>query len=79
MLQMFHLDVSKVDLGVAHVAVAICACFKCLICFRRMLQVFYLDDPKVDLEKAHAAACAPPWVTARVCCCCWRCCVHASA
>jgi hypothetical protein len=57
---MFYLDVSKVDFGVAHVAVAICAYFKCLICFRRMLQVFYLDDPKVDLEKAHAVACAPP-------------------
>ena len=33
MLQMFHLDVLKVDLGVAHVAMAIHACFKYFICF----------------------------------------------
>jgi hypothetical protein len=36
MLQMFYLDVSKVDLGVADVAMAIHACFK------RMFQVFHL-------------------------------------
>ena len=46
---MFHLDVSKVNLGVAHVAMAIHACFKCFICFRCMLQMFYLDVVKVDL------------------------------
>jgi hypothetical protein len=39
----------KVDLGVAHVAMAIHACFKCFICFRHMLQMFYLDVAKVDL------------------------------
>jgi hypothetical protein len=33
---MFNLDVSNVDIGVAHVAMAIHACFKC------MFQVFYL-------------------------------------
>jgi hypothetical protein len=33
MLQMFHLDVSKVDLGVAHVALATHACLKCFIYF----------------------------------------------
>jgi hypothetical protein len=33
----FHLDVSKVDLGVAHVAMAIQACFKCI---RSMSQMF---------------------------------------
>ena len=46
MLQMFHLDVSKVDLSVAHVVVVIHACF---ISFRHMLQMFYLDVLKVDL------------------------------
>jgi hypothetical protein len=49
MLQMFHLDVSKLNLGVAYDAVAIHACFKCFIYFRRMLQMFYLDIAKVDL------------------------------
>jgi hypothetical protein len=29
MFQVFHLDVAKVDLGVAHVAIVIHACFKC--------------------------------------------------
>ena len=38
MLQMFHLDVQNVDLGVAHVAMAIHACFK------RMFQVFHLFE-----------------------------------
>ena len=50
---MFHLDVSKIDFSVAHVAMAIHAYFKCFICFRRMLQMFYLDVSKVDL--AHIA------------------------
>jgi hypothetical protein len=36
MLRMFYLDVSNVDLGIAHVTMAIHACFK------RMFQVFYL-------------------------------------
>ena len=48
MLQMFHLNVSKVNLGVAHVAMAIHACFKCFIYFRRMFQIFHLDVSKVD-------------------------------
>ena len=37
MLQMFHLDVSKVDLGVAHVANS----------FTRMFQVFHLSRTNV--------------------------------
>ena len=49
MLQMFHLDVQNVDLGVAHVAMAIHACFKCFIYYRRMLQMFHLDVSKVDM------------------------------
>jgi hypothetical protein len=36
MLQMFHLDVSKVNLGVAHVAMAIHACFKHMFHLFRM-------------------------------------------
>jgi hypothetical protein len=46
---MFHMHVSNVDLGVAHVGIAIHACFKCFIYFRRMLQTFYLDVSKVNL------------------------------
>jgi hypothetical protein len=36
MLQVFHLDVAKVDCDVAHVAIAIDVCFKC------MFQTFHL-------------------------------------
>jgi hypothetical protein len=49
MLQNFHLGVLKVDLGVAHIAMAIHACFKCFIYFICMLQMFHLDVAKVDL------------------------------
>jgi hypothetical protein len=47
---MFHLDISKVDLGVGHVTVAThthvsSACF---IYFGLKLQKFYLDVLKVD-------------------------------
>ena len=38
--------------SVAHVAMAIHACFNC---FRRMLQVFHLDVSKVYLGETHAA------------------------
>jgi hypothetical protein len=48
LFQMYHLDVSKVDLGVAHVAVATHACFKYFSCFGLMLRMFYLDVSKVD-------------------------------
>jgi hypothetical protein len=52
MLQMFHLDVSKLDLGVGcctHVAMPIHTCCKCFIYFGRMLQIFHLDVLKIDL------------------------------
>jgi hypothetical protein len=52
-LQVFYLDVVKVDLDVAYVATTIHACFKCFICFRHMLQIFYLDVSKVDWGVAH--------------------------
>jgi hypothetical protein len=39
MLQIFYLDISKVDIGVAHVPMAIHACFKHFIFF----QMFYPD------------------------------------
>ena len=48
MLQVFYLDVAKVNRHVAYVAMAIHVCFKCMFqmfqqFFRRMLQVFYLN------------------------------------
>jgi hypothetical protein len=66
MLQVFDIDVAKVDRDiakvdrdVAHVAMKKYACckpmFKCFRCFRRMLQMFYLDVSKVDLGIAHVA------------------------
>jgi hypothetical protein len=48
MLQVFHLELAKVDLNIAYVAMAIHACAQEHVSsvssiFRRMLQVFYLD------------------------------------
>jgi hypothetical protein len=40
---MFHLDVSKVDVGIAHVAMAIHVCFKHFIFFQMYVAMFYLD------------------------------------
>jgi hypothetical protein len=48
MLEMLHLDVSKVDLGVAHIAVATYAYFIISFVFRFTLQMFHLDVSKVD-------------------------------
>jgi len=48
-LQMFYLNVSNIDLGVAHIAIVIHACFKCFNYFRLMLQMLHLDVFKVDL------------------------------
>jgi hypothetical protein len=50
MLQVFHLDVAKVDLDVVYVVMAIhvCsrACFKCFICFQTYVaKLFHLDVP----------------------------------
>jgi hypothetical protein len=54
MLQVFYINVTKVDLEVARVAMVFSSiCRKCFICFRRMLQVFYLDVAKVDLDVAY--------------------------
>jgi dolichyl-phosphate-mannose--protein O-mannosyl transferase len=58
--------------GVAHVAMAIRACLKCFIYFKRMLQVFYLDDSKVDLERANiamAVAAGGQRLATSACCC----------
>jgi hypothetical protein len=53
MLQIFYIDVAKVDRDVAHVAMVFSSvCPKCFICFRHMLQVFPLDAAKVDLDSA---------------------------
>ena len=54
MLQVFHVDVVKVDRNVAYVAMAIHICCKCLfqmfhLFFIRMLQMFYLDVAYVAL------------------------------
>jgi hypothetical protein len=50
----FYINVTKVDLEVARVAMVFSSiCRKCFICFRRMLQVFYLDVAKVDLDVAY--------------------------
>jgi hypothetical protein len=57
MLQVFHLNVTKIDLDVAYVVMAIHACFKCFIHFRRMLQVFHLDVSKLDLGGTYVAIC----------------------
>jgi hypothetical protein len=80
MLQVFYLDVIKVDLNVAYISMAIHACFKCFICFRHMLQIFCLDVSKIDLVlhmlQWHRwlagsglpqlpAAAGAPWVTVR--------------
>jgi len=53
LFQIFYLDVSKVDLGVAHVAMATHACFKRMFQVFHlfsyfMLQMFHLDVSKVD-------------------------------
>jgi len=48
---MFHLDVSKVDLGFAHVAMATTHVSTVSSVFRLMLQVFHLDVSKVDLRE----------------------------
>jgi hypothetical protein len=47
MLQVFYIDITKVDRDVAHVAMVFSSvCPKCFICFRRVLQVFHLDFAK---------------------------------
>jgi hypothetical protein len=47
MLQVFRIDVAKVDQKVTYVAMVVHVCCKCLsrccICFTHMLQIFYLD------------------------------------
>jgi hypothetical protein len=57
MLQVLYIDITKVDVDVAHVVMAIHVCFKCIFqmfhCSRRMSQVFCLDVTKVDLDVAY--------------------------
>jgi hypothetical protein len=59
-LQVFHLDVVKIDLDVAYIcygfqvfsnvfASVSNVCCKCFSCFRRMLQVFHINVAKVNL------------------------------
>jgi hypothetical protein len=61
-LQVLHIDVTKVDRDVAHVAIWLYTYVssvgsKCFICFRHMLQIFYLDIAKVDLDFAYICKC----------------------
>ena len=51
MLQVFHLDVAKVDRNIAHVAVAIHVCFKC------MFQIFHLVFLDVCLQSVLSRCC----------------------
>jgi hypothetical protein len=54
MLQVFYIDVAKVDQDVVHVAMVFSSvCPTCFICFRHLLQVFYLGVAKVDLDVAY--------------------------
>jgi hypothetical protein len=54
MLQVFYIDVAKVDQDVAHFAMVFSSvCPKCFVCFRRMLQVLHLDVAKVDPDIAY--------------------------
>jgi hypothetical protein len=59
MLKMFHLDVSKVVLGVAHVTMATPACFKSIFQVLNQFQTyvanFHLDFLKIDLVFAYVA------------------------
>jgi hypothetical protein len=55
MLQVFHIDVAKVHLNVAYVAMTMHTCFKCFTCFIFTLQMFNLDVSKVDLGGARVA------------------------
>jgi hypothetical protein len=52
MLQVFHLDVAKVNLDVAYVCndyTCVSSVCKCFSCFELMLQVFHLDVAKIHL------------------------------
>jgi hypothetical protein len=43
MLQVFHLDVAKVDLNVSYTCMLQTYVFKCFRCFVHMLQMFHVD------------------------------------
>jgi hypothetical protein len=54
LFQVFHLDVVKVDLNIAYVAmIKYTYCKSMFQVFKRMLQMFHLDVSKVDLGVAH--------------------------
>ena len=57
MFQAFHLDVAKVDLGVAHVAMVIHAYFKCLMCLQTYVVNVSTGCFKIDLV-LHMLQCA---------------------
>jgi hypothetical protein len=54
MLEVFYIDVVKIDWDVTHVAMVFSSVYpKCFICFKRMLRVFHLDVAKVDQNIAY--------------------------
>jgi hypothetical protein len=71
MFQVFHLNVTKVDLNVAYVCKGdtrtLKYMFQMFICFRRMLQVFHMDVAKIDLDATYVSdgACDPRGFIAR--------------
>jgi hypothetical protein len=62
MLQVFHLELAKVDLNIAYVAMAIHACAQEHVSsvssiFRRMLQVFYLEVYVLNVSSISGICC----------------------
>jgi hypothetical protein len=61
MLQVFYIDVAKLNQNVTHVTMTIHICLKCMfqcfIYFRRMLQVFHLDIAKLNQDFAYICMC----------------------
>jgi hypothetical protein len=53
MLQIFHLDVTKVDLDVAYVSIAIQVCFKCFISFQPYVASVSIECFKSRSGEAH--------------------------
>jgi uncharacterized membrane protein (DUF485 family) len=76
MLQVFHLDVAKVDLDIAYVAMAIHACFICFQtyvsnvsskCFKsRYGGTHVAMEPVTSGQGLAATIVVLPWVTVRV-------------
>ena len=66
MLNVFHLDVAKVDL-VLHM-LQVLYTYVASVCFKRMLQVFYLDIPMLQWLYMYVASVSP---VSDLCCKCF--------